>query len=211
MKELHDPQQLGSQWAREGKDIAELLACYPSVANAELRLAVLAYVTELRRLFEEKALRDALTELRNRAAFEQQLAAELARAARYERVVTLALLDLDGFKRINDTRGHAAGDAALRQFAQCLQASLRQSDWAFRYGGDEFAVLFPETSAHAARVVMERLALRLRAQQCTYGFSWGCATAPVEATDAAALIACADARLYEHKRRSGTQAFVTKA
>ena len=203
--ESYDPQELGRRGARAGQAVADLLAHF---TGSEYLPAVLtAYVAELKALIYEEAERDALTQLGNRAAFNHHLAAERARALRYGRVLTLVLLDLDGFKQINDTHGHEAGDQALQEFARLLQAAIRQSDLAFRYGGDEFAVLFPETSAPAASAVMKRLAECLSATQGAYGFSWGCATLPDDTPDgidvgaeAAALVLTADARLYAYKR-----------
>ena len=200
MTDTYDPQELGRQWARDDKAVADLLACLASASPETLGAALTAYVAELKARLAAEAQRDALTQLGNRAAFDQRLESEGARALRYGRVLTLALLDLDGFKHINDTRGHAAGDAALQEFARLLKAALRQSDAAFRYGGDEFAVLFPETSAASAQGAMSRLAERLTAAQCAYGFSWGCATLPDDAQPATALLAAADARLYAQKR-----------
>ena len=200
MTDRHDPQELGRQWARDDKAVADLLGRLARASPASLSAALTAYVAELKARLTAEAQRDALTQLGNRAAFDQQLEIERARALRYGRVMTLALLDLDSFKHINDTRGHAAGDAALQEFAQQLKAALRQSDAAFRYGGDEFAVLFPETSAAAACGAMARLAERLVAAQCAAGFSWGCATLPDDGQQATDLLAAADARLYAQKR-----------
>ena len=197
MAESNDPQELGRRWAREAKPVNELIAGLPAEA---LSVALMAYAAELQVLYAAEAQRDALTQLGNRAAFEHHLAAESARALRYGRVLAMAMIDLDGFKQINDTHGHAAGDSALQQFAQWLKASLRQSDQAFRYGGDEFAVLLPETSAAAADSVMMRLREQLATAGCAYGFSWGCAVVPDDSSEPCALLLAADARLYAQKR-----------
>jgi diguanylate cyclase (GGDEF)-like protein len=142
---------------------------------------------------------DSLTGLGNRRALDETLEAELARHQRYGTRLTLTLVDLDGFKAINDTHGHQTGDRVLQQVAEQLSA-VRGADSAFRLGGDEFAILLPETGAEEARLVARRLARRIREE--TYptelSASWGVA----EATDAGAdrLIADADAELYERKR-----------
>ncbi len=193
-----DPQELGRRWAGENKPVKELVAGLPA---EQLSIALTAYAAELKALYAAEAQRDALTQLGNRAAFEHHLAAESARALRYGRVLTVALIDLDGFKQINDTHGHAAGDLALQQFAQLLKDTLRQSDQAFRYGGDEFAVLLPETREPAVEGVMLRLKEKMAAAGCAYGFSWGCATLPDEVSEPQAVVATADARLYAHKRK----------
>ncbi len=195
-----DPEELGRRWARKNKPVNELIAGLPA---EQLSIAITAYTAELKVLYAAEAQRDALTQLGNRAAFEHHLAAESARALRYGRVLTVALLDLDGFKQINDTHGHAAGDAALQQFAQLLKATLRQSDQAFRYGGDEFAVLLPETTEPAVEGVMLRLKEKMAAAHCAFGFSWGSASLsnlPVESRVPEALLPLADARLYAQKR-----------
>lgn len=126
-------------------------------ANAATRLMTYSLVAllaaQVRLQFEreyENATRDALTGLLNRRAFVQAGASEAERAKRYLRPLTVAFLDLDDFKRLNDTKGHDAGDAALRAAARALQGTLRASDRVARLGGDEFGVLLPEIGYSAA-------------------------------------------------------------
>jgi diguanylate cyclase (GGDEF)-like protein len=142
---------------------------------------------------------DALTGLGNRRAMDETLDAELARHQRYGTRLTLCLVDLNGFKAVNDTHGHQTGDRVLVDVAKQL-SSLRGADSAFRLGGDEFAIVLPETGAEEARLVARRLARRIREETFPPDLtaSWGVA----EATDAGAerLIADADAELYERKR-----------
>jgi diguanylate cyclase (GGDEF)-like protein len=142
---------------------------------------------------------DALTNLGNRRAMEETLDAELARHARYGNRLTLILVDLDGFKAVNDTHGHQTGDRVLVQVAQQLSA-VRGADSAFRLGGDEFAIILPETGAEEARLVARRLARRIREETFPEGLtaSWGVGEAA--GPDAERLIADADAELYERKR-----------
>jgi diguanylate cyclase (GGDEF)-like protein len=108
----------------------------------------------------ESGRRDALTGLFNRRAYDERLVHEAERARRYEHPLGLVLLDLDGFNAVNDELGRPAGDEVLRQIAAIL-ASSRYADAAFRIGGDEFAVLLPETDVAGAEVVGERLAERI--------------------------------------------------
>jgi diguanylate cyclase (GGDEF)-like protein len=105
----------------------------------------------------EIAVTDELSKLSARRYFETRLAEEWARHCRYQSPVSVALFDLDHFKKINDTLGHAAGDAVIRRFGEILRAKVRASDLACRYGGEEFAVLFPETEALSVQSVAERV------------------------------------------------------
>ncbi len=105
----------------------------------------------------EIAVTDELSGLSARRYFETRLAEEWARHRRYDSPVSVALFDLDHFKRINDTLGHGAGDLAIRRFGQILRETVRSSDLACRYGGEEFAVLFPETAARSALAVADRV------------------------------------------------------
>jgi diguanylate cyclase (GGDEF)-like protein len=105
----------------------------------------------------EIAVTDELSGLSARRYFETRLGEEWARHRRYGSPVAVALFDLDHFKRVNDGLGHAAGDAAIHRFGEILRGAVRATDLACRYGGEEFAVLFPETGAAAAKSVAERV------------------------------------------------------
>ena len=122
--------------------------------------ALLIQNEETRQVLEKLANKDGLTGLMNRRHFMQAAEVELQRAQRYRRPVTVAMADLDLFKRLNDTYGHAAGDAVLRAFAELVQDTLRQSDLVCRYGGEEFAFLFPEIGLAETEKLAERLRVR---------------------------------------------------
>jgi diguanylate cyclase (GGDEF)-like protein len=109
------------------------------------------------RLNEDQALRDSLTRMPNRALFADQLRLAIARRARHNTSVAVLFIDLDGFKAVNDTKGHHAGDRLLVEVAARINASIRQVDTAARFGGDEFAVLLDDVDAEAALVVAQRL------------------------------------------------------
>ncbi len=112
---------------------------------------------ELLRKMEWLATTDELTEINNRRAFFQQATMEMERARRYERPISFILLDLDHFKRVNDSYGHVAGDEILRETARRIRHSIRDTDIAGRYGGEEFAVCMPETRQETAMDLAERL------------------------------------------------------
>ncbi len=121
--------------------------------------ALLIQNEESRQVLEALANKDGLTGLMNRRHFMQAAEMELQRAQRYRRPVTVAMADLDYFKKLNDTYGHAAGDAVLRAFAEQVRETLRQSDLVCRYGGEEFAFLFPEIGPVETGKLAERLRL----------------------------------------------------
>ncbi len=106
---------------------------------------------------------DALTGLRNRGHFDQCLATEVAASVRYGRKLCLLMFDLDHFKRLNDTHGHPFGDRVLKTVGEVLVSSVRATDTACRYGGEEFAIVLPETSEPQGLVVAERIRARLAA------------------------------------------------
>jgi diguanylate cyclase (GGDEF)-like protein len=175
-----------------------------AVASAERTLAVRdtdsAGVDELR----EQARLDDLTGALNRRAFFARLDDELARARPAGTPVTLVLYDLDGFKRINDEHGHPTGDTALRAFAQGLEANLRASDSVGRIGGDEFALVLIGADPVSEARILARLATTLASGgpgTTEVLASFGAARFPDDGVSRDDLVATADRRLYEHKRR----------
>ena len=147
---------------------------------------------------------DPLTGCLNRRGFEERLNADLARAARTGRPLGLILLDLDGFKQINDTRGHAAGDALLRWTVAAIDRTVRPMDAVGRIGGDEFAVVLPDAGRPEAEEVAQRLREALAEAAPA---SIGAAAFPADGTGAEELHQHADAELYAAKRgREDTEA-----
>lgn len=148
-------------------------------------------------LLHDLARRDALTGVGNRLLLEERLGYELARHRRSGQPLSVLALDLNDFKAINDTAGHAAGDAALRDVADTLQRCVRRQDTVVRQGGDEFCVLAPETDADAAAALSEQLRGALRtitAAGRPVGGAIGHATCPDDGVDPATLLRSADAR-----------------
>ena len=162
------------------------------------------------RRLEATAHTDELTGVGNRRAFDEALAALLARRAKGGSELCLLMIDLDFFKRYNDTHGHLAGDQALRLAGALLRAALRPGDIAARYGGEEFGVLLPGVDASRALMVAERLARDFRIADWPYEpvtISVGVAEA-VPGESPQALVARADAALYEAKTAGRDRAAV---
>ena len=132
----------------------ELLARVRAGLRLQRALSELSVKNEL---LERLALTDPLTGLANRRAFEESLATELSRSRRYTRPAALLFLDLDRFKLVNDTWGHFVGDEVLAGFADLLRARARRGDLAARVGGEEFAVLLPQTTKTHAVLAAERI------------------------------------------------------
>jgi two-component system cell cycle response regulator len=112
---------------------------------------------------------DLLTGLPNRRAMYDRLQSEWQRAARYDSPLALLLIDIDGLKRINDERGHTAGDRLLRSTATAIRQTLRATDFGARWGGDEFSIVAPQTSREAAQRLAERLLVHLAEQDRARG------------------------------------------
>jgi diguanylate cyclase (GGDEF)-like protein len=157
-----------------------------------------------------EALMDGLTGLGNHRAFQEEMERQWSSATRHKRPLALVLLDLDEFKQINDSEGHASGDRLLRRLGTVITSSLRRSDRAFRVGGDEFAIILPDTDGDGAYVVVRRLLAtcldpeRRRAEAPAISFSAGLAAIPGGAHDRETLYLEADAALYWGKRHGRT-------
>jgi diguanylate cyclase (GGDEF)-like protein len=157
-----------------------------------------------------EALLDGLTGLGNHRAFQEEMARQWAAASRHNRALSLVLLDLDEFKQINDADGHAAGDLLLRRMGSVINGSLRRPDRAFRVGGDEFAIILPDTDAEGAYVVTHRLLATCLETEGRRGlgpamsFSAGIGSVPGPARDRETLYSQADAALYWGKRHGRT-------
>ncbi len=182
------PPGLYTQPALEHDDFDRSLLL--SLCVLALRLDVVRY----------DAWHDPLTGLFDRRSFSRLLDMAIARANRYGWKFTLVLVDLDSLKQINDTEGHAAGDAALRDLGERFRRVLRIGDDAARLGGDEFAVILPNTSPDAARAAHgARPRRRRHSNDRAAPFSYGWAQIPDDASEHEELMATADRRLYEAK------------
>lgn len=158
---------------------------------------------------EEKAHNDELTGLLNRRSLDELIASEVSRHSRYGGVLSIIILDLDSFKLFNDSYGHLAGDKLLHQIGSIMKKSIRGSDQAFRYGGDEFAILLPNTSIDAAIQVSERVRKKIAADiesgHIPVTASLGLAGWPADGISATEVIAAADSALYLAKRNGGNR------
>ena len=184
------------------RDVSDRVAMEEALRAANRRLA-------------EQASRDTLTGLYNRGYFHEVLEREMARALRYGDVLSVIMIDLDGFKEVNDEHGHATGDKVLVEIARLLRPHLRDGDVLARFGGDEFVALLPNTEGAAAAVVAERL--RASIAERGYGpqeaaritMSGGIATSEdvsdVERSATDVLLTRADAALYRSKADGGNQ------
>jgi diguanylate cyclase (GGDEF)-like protein len=171
-------------------------------------------VLDLRRvaLLEHENVTDALTGLYNRRYLDQRFSAEYASARRYHHPLSVLMLDIDHFKRLNDTYGHQAGDLALQFISGLILDSIREADVAARYGGEEFVVISPNTGIPAAGKLAERIRDRIESHElrlATAGqdqqtlritVSVGVAELSAEMSSGAQLIKCADEALYEAKQ-----------
>src|SRR3954454_3726132 len=189
----------------------EMLACEQRLNATVDRLVtecVVAYFDRATSELAHQARHDQLTGLLHHQAFVRELELELERAARYGHGLSLVFLDLDGFKQINDTLGHPAGDRVLQRLGELLRKSLRGSDLAGRMGGDEFAAYLVEADEEAGARLLARLSDHIDELISTEelpvrcSFSGGVAHFPDEASDADGLFRLADQRLYESKRAS---------
>lgn len=152
---------------------------------------------------ERLSASDALTGLHNRRAFETRLEEEISRASRYHAALSLAIVDVDHFKPYNDSMGHVAGDVVLRRVGDVLRRNARHGDVVARIGGEEFAVILPNTSRNGASVMAERFRRAIAREPWPnrpMTISVGVATAENGETARSTMMSTADAALYEAKR-----------
>lgn len=155
----------------------------------------------------QRANTDSLTGLHNHRHFQERLATELSRAERFDRPLSVVMLDIDNFKALNDTHGHPIGDLVLKEVAKLLTSEVRDIDVVARYGGEEFALILPETSVTEARMAAERVRLAVQ-RHCFVGrdgqsipvtISLGTAQYPIHSTEREGLIMAADLAMYQAK------------
>jgi diguanylate cyclase (GGDEF)-like protein/putative nucleotidyltransferase with HDIG domain len=162
---------------------------------------------------EQKSRIDVLTGLFNRHHFEERLKEEVSRHSRYGDVFSIFMLDLDNFKTYNDVYGHPAGDILLSQIGKIIKSTVRNIDQAFRYGGDEFVVILPQTARDDAYVVAERvreqIAGEMEKKAITVTCSIGLASYPKDGAVADELVDVADNALYHAKRTGGNRIFLS--
>jgi diguanylate cyclase (GGDEF)-like protein len=203
--------------------LVELISNGPVTWNDE-RLSLVrtmaneaAMALENARLYEDArnlADRDPLTGFYNHRFLHERLGEEVVRSQRARRSMSVLMLDLDDFKLVNDTFGHLFGDRVLTWTAELIRSTLRASDVPARYGGDEFAIILPETDADEARSAAERIVAAFRDNAFVgeqrgpvpIGASIGTATFPTDGRTATELIAAADLALYRVKREGGNDA-----
>jgi diguanylate cyclase (GGDEF)-like protein len=169
-----------------------------------LRVPVLIEYDELKKL-NLNAVTDSLTELYNRRVFNEFFERELNRAKRYNQPLGLVMMDMHRFKEVNDKHGHPRGDEVLRMAAATLKKALRTSDFAFRIGGDEFALVLPQTDAPQSLALSRRVetvfadTIKSLQLNVTVGMDYGVANFPQDADNNEELVRIADERLYQRK------------
>ena len=204
-------------WANATERINSVAANFygdSTISGQAEEVCILFMATVLGSILVERArelrlsgIRDPLTKLANRSYFAERFATELERCVHARGTAAVAMLDIDHFKSVNDTRGHDAGDIVIRHVAGELRRSLRSGDLVARLGGEEFAIFFANTSMDDARTRLEALRADLAENAVACGdhrvritVSIGIAMLPNDGTETQSLLATADARLLEGKR-----------
>jgi len=190
--------------------VAELLA---RVRAAKRIVDLQKELLETNKRLELLSITDGLTKLHNHRHFQDELNRAFDESARYERPLSLAMIDIDFFKKVNDTHGHAVGDDVLREVARLYRDSVRSTDLVARYGGEEFAVMMPETTmddaaifAEKIRSMIEATPIQTQAGPVTVTVSIGVASVPHSRIHSSKeLIVAADKALYRAKRNGRNQ------
>lgn len=201
---LHMLLPAGEAWTDQRRQLAQTYA-----NTAQSSLTSLHLLAEA----EKQSMTDALTGLFNRRSLDQLLTREVALAERHQQPLSIVMIDMDYFKQVNDAHGHAAGDHLLRAFADCVRMTLRKTDLAFRYGGDEFVIALPQTSIAQAQQVVQKLrqafgsvdfssAIARLEQQPTLSIGLAERSATQNVLSLASLLSAADQALYEAKSGS---------
>jgi diguanylate cyclase (GGDEF)-like protein len=198
-----EPQVVTSQ----ALEVLEMLAMHAATAIESARL---------HKLTEERSQTDALTRLSNRHRLEEDLDAECKRCLRYGRPLSFVMLDVDHFKAFNDAHGHPQGDVALQEVAEVIKSGVRTTDTAYRYGGEEFAILLRETRAEDAMHFAERLRQRIQQRFVTSTLagitaSIGVAQFSADVQTPRALVEAADAAMYVSKRAGRNRVMLSSA
>lgn len=189
------------------KPLEELDVLIASIQRAFQKRNLETKNNRLIKELEEMAVKDPLTGLYNHRHLQKCLSDEVVRATRYNHPFLVIMADIDNFKHINDTFGHLFGDFVLKRMARLLEDSMRLTDTVFRYGGEEFLLLLPETGKAEAVRIGERILQSIRyhdfscdGHKAQITLSMGGAEFPHEAQNASALIGLADRRLYRAKQ-----------
>ena len=201
----------GREWSDDDQHLAQTY-----VNAAQSALISLHLLGEA----EKQSMTDGLTGLYNRRSLEPLMQREVALAERHHQTLTLVMIDMDKFKEVNDTYGHAAGDHLLKSFAECVRMTLRKTDLPFRYGGDEFVIALPQTTVTQAQAVVTKLRQAFMAvdwtdaiarldHQPTLSIGLAERSADTGALTLSALLAAADQALYDAKNanRNCTKVF----
>jgi diguanylate cyclase (GGDEF)-like protein len=202
----------------QGKTEADAAARFALAERAGQQISLALANLQLRETLRNQSIRDALTGLYNRRYMEESLARELHRAKRKKSALAILMIDVDHFKRFNDTMGHETGDLLLRKFGEYLRSNIRADDIACRYGGEEFALILPDAGLDGVLVRAE--ALREGAAQLTIDsgirpamhitISAGIAIFPDNGLSGEELLRTADAALYQAKSAGRNQVVVAK-
>ncbi|MCB1832242.1 MAG: GGDEF domain-containing protein [Geminicoccaceae bacterium] len=205
--------------------LVTLLPAVASVPVIAIAIKVICFLTEQRdqlrieierktiaeNRFSRLANTDELTGLGNRRSFVERAREAMALSRRHAQPLALLFVDVDGLKELNDNEGHARGDLALKQLARALRQCLRQSDYAARYGGDEFVILMPQTDMHAATIAAERLRAAIETGNDGLPLTVSVGLASTQGTHVGIeeLVARADEALYVAKRAGRNQVCTT--